>query len=387
MSYTLRGRIQSRLAAAVSPLLVALALQRWWAIELVALMLAIQLVLDLVYDRLLAYQPAWLALPLGALELGLVYGAVRALDVMWPLGWMLALFGIAWLSGQIFAHAIFPRARLEYGESGGELGRVGAATAVAVAVTLVGGLGAAYAVRPPTVHLHGTVQGPLVIDHAETLVGGVVRGGIVVRASHVTLKHVTVVGGQYGVDVEHAQHVMIDHVRVVRPVLDGIRALDAGVMISDCSVTSPAGGLVTGILISYSMGRPMSMVEGCTIAGTREGIATHSSAVSVMNNHVVGTTERGILLGEMSMDMATHNTVEGAKGIGIICMDHSMCEIEHNTVAATQPDGNQDPTRGGVGIEAFFYAEAKLSHNTVIASPGGMRAFDNSIFTSTLPGM
>ena len=45
--------------------------------------------------------------------------------------------------------------------------------------TLVGGLGAAYSVRPPTVHLHGVVQGPLVIRHAQTLVGGVVRGGII----------------------------------------------------------------------------------------------------------------------------------------------------------------------------------------------------------------
>ena len=38
MSYTLKGRIQSRLAATVPALVVALALQRWWAIELVALM-------------------------------------------------------------------------------------------------------------------------------------------------------------------------------------------------------------------------------------------------------------------------------------------------------------------------------------------------------------
>ncbi|HEV2590372.1 MAG TPA: right-handed parallel beta-helix repeat-containing protein [Gaiellaceae bacterium] len=387
MSYTLRGRIESRLVAALPVLLVALGLHRWWAIELVALMLAVQLALDLAYDRLLDYQPAWLAVPLGALELGVVYGIVRALDVMWPLGWMLALYGIGWLSAQVFAHAVFPRARLEYGETGGELGRTGAGLALVVGVTLVAGVGAAYAVRPPTIHIHGTVQGPLVIRHAETLVGGVVRGGIIVRASHVTLRNVTVVGGDYGVNVEHAQHVMIEHVRVVRPLLDGIRAVDAGVMIHNCSVTSPAGRLVTGVLISYSMGRPMSMVDGCTIAGTREGVATHSSMVSIMNNHIVGTTERGILLGEMSMDMATHNTVEGARGIGIICMDHSMCEISHNTVAATQPDGHQDPTRGGVGIEAFFYAEAKLEHNTVIASPGGMRAFDNSVFTSTLPGM
>ena len=251
-------------------------------------------------------------------------------------------------------------------------------TAAAVGVTLVAGLGAAYAVRPPTVHLHGTVQGPLVIRHAETLVGGVVRGGIVVRASHVTLRHVTVIGGQHGVDIEHASHVMLDHVRVLGVTLDGIRALDAGVMIKDCSISSPASPLVSGVLISYSMGRPMSMVSGCTIAGTREGIATHSSMVEVMGNHVLNTTERGILLGEMSMDMASRNVVEGAKGIGIICMDHSMCQIEHNTIAGATVDGNQNPTRQGVAIESFFFAEAQVKHNTVIASPGGVQAFDNS---------
>jgi len=382
MSYTLRGRIESRLAAAVPALIVALALQRWWAIELVAIMLAIGVVLDAaVYDRALAYQPGWVAAPLGALELGLTYAGMRVSGITAPLGLAVMLFAIAWASAQVLGHAVFPRARLEYGESGGELGRPGGVTAAAVALTLVGGLGAAYAVRPPTVHLHGTVQGPLVIRHAETLVGGVVRGGIVVRASHVTLERVTVVGGDYGVDVEHAEHVMIDDVRVVRPRLDGIRATDAGVMVHDCSVTAPASPLVTGVLISYSMGRPMSMVSGCTIVGTREGIATHSSMVDVMDNHVVATTERGILLGEMSMDMASKNTIEGAKGIGIICMDHSMCQIEHNTVAAAQVDGTQDPTRGGVAIEAFFYAQAQVNHNTVIASPGGVRAFDNSLIT------
>src|SRR5260370_30028765 len=77
MSYTLIGRIQTRVVSALPALLVALALQRWWAIELVALMLGVGLVLDaVVYDRVLAYQPAWLALPLGALELALAYGAI-----------------------------------------------------------------------------------------------------------------------------------------------------------------------------------------------------------------------------------------------------------------------------------------------------------------------
>jgi hypothetical protein len=379
MSYTLTGRIQSRLAATVPALIAALALQRWWAIELVALMLVVGLVLDAaVYDRVLRYQPGWFALPLGALEFGLIYGLVRRFELMAPLRGALLLYGVAWLSAQVFAHAVYPRVRLEYAESGGELGRLGALTAVAVALTVIGGLGAAYAVRPPTVHLNGTVQGPLVIRHAETLVGGVVRGGIRIRADHVTLRDVTIVGGEYGVDIEHAQHVMLDNVRVMKFDLDAIRALDAGVMIDGCSVTAPAGPLTTGVLISYSTGRPMSMVSRCTIVGVREGISTHSSMVDVRDNHVVGTTTRAISLSEMSMDTASGNQVEDALGIGIICMDHSTCEIEHNTVAGAQVDGNDDPSRHGVAIESYFYAEAQVAHNTVIASPGGVQAFDNS---------
>ncbi|HZP72602.1 MAG TPA: right-handed parallel beta-helix repeat-containing protein [Gaiellaceae bacterium] len=379
MSYTLIGRIQSRLLSALPALLVALGIHRWWAIELVALMLAVGLALDvLVYHRALAYQPGWLALPLGLLELAIVYAAMRELTIAAPLRGALGLYALAWISAQVFAHAVLPRLRLEYAEAGGEPGRLGALTAVAVALTVVGGLGGAYAVRPPTVHLHGTVQGPLVIRHAETLVGGVVKGGIDIRADHVTLRKVTVVGGTYGVNVEHAQHVMLDRVRVLHFTLDAVRAVDAGVMVKDCSVTAPAGPLTTGVLISYSMGRPMSMVSGCTIVGVREGISTHSSMVDVMDNHVVGTSVRGISLSEMSMDRASGNVVESANGIGIVCMDHSMCEIEHNTVAGAKVDGNGDPSRHGVAIEAYFYAEATVAKNTVIASPGGVAAFDQS---------
>ncbi len=380
MSYTLIGRIQSRLAAAVPALIVALALQRWWAIELVALMLAIGLVLDAtVYHRALAYQPAWSALPLGALELGLTYGAMRLLWEMPPPLWeALVLYAVAWTSGQLLGHVVLPRLRLDYAEAGGELGRTGAATAAAVGLTVLGGLGAAYAVRPPTVHLHGAVRGPLVITRSEKLVGGIVHGGIVVRANHVTISHVSVVGGDYGISVEHVDHVTLDHVRVVRSNLDGIRALDAGVMIHDCSVSAPAGPLVTGILISYSMGRSMSMVSGCHVSGTREGIATHSSMVDVMDNYVAGTSVRGILLGEMSMDMASGNDVEGATGIGISCMDHSVCEIKHNTIAGTRVANPQDPSAGGVAIESYFFGEATVGQNTIVASPGGVRAFVSS---------
>jgi nitrous oxidase accessory protein NosD len=382
MSYTLTGRIQTRVVSLIPALLVALALQRWWSIELTALMLGIGLVLDLgVYHRALAYQPAWLALPLGGLELGLVYGAMRWLDLMAPLRWALGLYAIGWAAAQLFGHAIFPRLRLEYAEDGGELGRRGTLTAVAVAAIVVSGLGAAYAVKPPTIHLHGTVQGPLVIKHAQTLVGGTVKGGILIRANNVTLRNVTVIGGENGIDVLDSHHVMLDNVRVVGVSLDGIHVRRSSVMIENCKITSPSGPWVQGIDISFSMDKEMSMVEGCTIVGVREGIVTHMTMVDVTHNHIGATSLRGITMGEMSMGAINHNDVLGAHGVGIICLDHSECSIEHNTIVGTRTDPTGDESRAGVAIEAHFFADAKVKHNTVIASPGGVQAFDGSTVT------
>jgi hypothetical protein len=382
MSYTLIGRLQTRVVSVMPALLVALALQRWWAIELVALMLGIGLVLDaIVYDRVLAYQPAWLALPLGALELGLVYGAMRWLQLMAPLRWALGLYAIGWVAAQLFGHAVFPRLHLEYAEDGGELGRRGALTAVAVAAIIVSGLGAAYAVRPPTVHLHGTIQGPLVIRHAQTLVGGTIRGGILIRANKVTLRNVTVIGGENGIDVLDSHHVMLDNVRIVGVTLDGIHVRRSSVMIENCKITSPSGPWVQGIDISFSMDKEMSMVEGCTIVGVREGIVTHMTMVDVMHNHIGATSLRGITMGEMSMGAINHNDVLGAHGVGIICLDHSECSIEHNTIVGTRADPSGDASRAGVAIEAHYFAKAKVKHNTVIASPGGVQAFDGSTVT------
>ncbi|HEY8644310.1 MAG TPA: right-handed parallel beta-helix repeat-containing protein [Gaiellaceae bacterium] len=382
MSYTLIGRIQTRVVSVLPALLVALALQRWWAIELVALMLGIGLVLDTgVYHRALAYQPAWLALPLGAFELGLVYAAMRWLNLMAPLRWALGLYAIGWAAAQLFGHAIFPRLRLEYTEEGGELGRRGALTAIAVVAIVVSGLGAAYAVKPPTIHLHGTIQGPLVIRHAQTLVGGTVKGGILIRANNVTLRNVTVVGGENGIDVLDSHHVMLDNVRVVGVSLDGIHVRRSSVMIENCKITSPSGPWVQGIDISFSMDKEMSMVVGCTIVGVREGIVTHMSMVDVTHNHIGATSLRGITMGEMSMGAINHNDVLGAHGVGIICLDHSECSIEHNMIVGTRTDPTGDASRAGVAIEAHFFANAKVKNNTVVASPGGVQAFDGSTVT------
>ena len=61
-SYTLRGRIESRLAALLpvvaAACVLAAAEHRWWPVEAVGLMLGAGPALDLqAYDRLLRYQP------------------------------------------------------------------------------------------------------------------------------------------------------------------------------------------------------------------------------------------------------------------------------------------------------------------------------------------
>ena len=179
---------------------------------------------------LLDYQPGWLALPLGLVELGLIVLAMR-MPVTWS---ALGLFALGWATAQLCGHVLFPRFHLEYAQGGGELPRAGALVAASVAAVTLAGVAGAVAVIPPTVHLHGVVRGPLVIDHAQTLVGGTVRGGIVISASHVTLKDVTVIGGENGIDVENAEHVMLDGVRILGVTLDGIHVRRGSVMVKDC---------------------------------------------------------------------------------------------------------------------------------------------------------
>ena len=117
MAYTLRGRLESRLAVVLGPLLaacvVALAVEAWWPVELAGLMLGVGVVFDLgVYHRLLPYQPGWAALPLGLVELAAVMGLGRLLNVGAGLAAALAFYVGAWLLAQIMGHAVLPLVRL-----------------------------------------------------------------------------------------------------------------------------------------------------------------------------------------------------------------------------------------------------------------------------------
>ena len=393
MSYTLRGRAESRLGALLPVLLGACVLSgvlhRWWPVELVALMAAVGLFLDLeVWHRLLPYQPAWAAVPLGAVELGALLAIVYGFGLHAPLRPALALFGAGWLASVFLGQAGFPLLRLGYAEDGGELGRTGGVAAVAIALLLAGSA-ATYVVRlPPVVHLSaGLHQGPLVIDRREVLQGepgAVVRGGIVVAHDDVQIKNVTVVGGRNGITVDGVRGTVLDGVTVSGAELDGIHVRLAGVVIRDCTVDMLGNRLGQGIDISFNMDMGMSMVEGCTVVGGQEGITTHSSATDIMGNRVSRTTGEAIAVDEMSMGMASHNTVRDALGVALYCNDRSMCMFDHNTVVGTRADNSLGlRTRRGFAVLADFQSEVDLWRNRLVANPVAMGATTNSILRRT----
>jgi hypothetical protein len=384
MSFTLRGRWESRLAAALAPLLAALglatAVTEWWPLALAGAMVGVGLLFDLAYDRWLDYQPGWLAAPLALIELGVVMGAVYALGISAPLEVALAFFAGSWLLGQAFVHAVFPFARLSYGEDGGELGRAGPALAAAVIAAFAFLGGVALAMQPPTVRLStGIHKGPLILDHAQTLVGepgAVVRGGIVITADNVTVRDVTVVGGESGIEVDDAHNVTLERVRVSGAELDGIHVRRATVKIRDCLIHSPASAYAQGIDISFGFDLAPSLVEGCTVIGGREGIVTHFTMAHVEDNRVVGTTLRALTLTEMSMAVVEGNHVENSLGVGIYCGDYSECEIDDNSVRDIRPDAaSGDLTRLGYGIVVHSGAKAVIGENDVSGVAARTKAF------------
>ena len=360
------------MAAALAPLLaacvIALVVKAWWPVELAALMLAVGLALDAVYHRLIPYQPGWAALPLGLLELGIVVGLAQLLDVAAPLAAALAFYAGAWLLAQVLAHAVLPLARLSYGDDGGELGRPGAAVAGLALVVLGSAVGVAWATQPPLVRLEaGVHEGPLVLDHSQRLVGepgAVVRGGIVVTADDVTVRDVTVVGGEFGIEVDGAERVLLDRVEVLWAELDGINVRRSTVTIRDCVIREPIGSHTQGIDISFSFDLGPSVVERCTVTGGMEGIVTHFAHALVRDNLVSETALRAITLTEMSMADVEGNEVEDALGVGIFCGDYSVCRIEENSVSGTLADVESgDRTRMGFGILSHYGAEATLDDN------------------------
>ena len=268
MSYTLRGRVESRLAAVMSRSsspASRLVLRAWWPVELVGAMLgAARSLLDvLVYHRFLPYQPGWAALPLGMLELGATMGLVFLLDIDAPLRPAIWFFVGSWILAQVLARGASARAaHVRRGRR-----RAGA-----------GGQGpfrprAVLPARPPRhrgghpapdgLSRGGSHAGPLVLDHSQTLVGrpgAVVRGGIVITSDDVVVRDLAIEGGEYGIAIEGAKNVLLDRVSISGATMDGINARRSSLTVQDCSVRM-TGEYTQGIDIGFAFDLPPSRVS------------------------------------------------------------------------------------------------------------------------------
>jgi hypothetical protein len=257
--------------------------------------------------------------------------------------------------------------------------------AAVVVLPLVVSAGLAWAVRTPTVTLApGVHHGPLVVDSPQKLVGkgAVVRGGILVRSNDVTLRDITVVGGEHGIDVDGARFVTLDHVTVRGAALDGIHVRRSSITIRKCSIDARGNRWAQGIDISFSADMAPSVVRGCTIVGGQEGIVTHSAHAMLTGNHVSRTTLRGITMTEMSMGVVERNRVHDALGVGIFCGDHSECTIARNSVFRTRKDvSTGDRSRAGFGVVADFGAEAKLGPNELAGNQQAVGTFGEARVT------
>jgi hypothetical protein len=262
------------------------------------------------------------------------------------------------------------------------------APAVVVVLALASSAAAAWERQTPTVRLAaGEHEGPIVLDKVQKLVGepgAVVRGGIVVKASGVTVRDVTVVGGEHGITVEGARGVLLDNVRVVGAGVDGINIRRGSARIRDCVIGALQSPYAQGIDISFSIDLEPTLVQGCSISGGQEGIVTHWAKVMVRGNHVTNTTLRGITVTEMSMGTVQKNLVEDGIGVGIFCGDYSHCHIKENTVSGTRPDPDSDDGgRAGIGIYAYFGAIADLDDNKLVGNARPTDAFSEAVLKTS----
>jgi parallel beta helix pectate lyase-like protein len=262
------------------------------------------------------------------------------------------------------------------------------APAVVVVLSLASSAAAAWERQTPTMRLAaGEHDGPIVLDRAQKLVGepgAVVRGGIVVRASGVTVRDVTVIGGEHGITIDGARGVLLDNVRVVRAGVDGINIRRGSARIRDCTISSLQSPYAQGIDISFSIDLEPTLVQGCRISGGQEGIVTHWAKVMLRGNHVTNTTLRGITVTEMSMGTVQKNRVEDGVGVGIFCGDYSHCQIKQNRVFRTRPDPESDDGgRAGIGIYAYFGAIAELHENELVGNARATDAFSEAVLRTS----
>lgn len=214
----------------------------------------------------------------------------------------------------------------------------------------------------------GRHAGPIVIDKPITLVGQ--NGAVIVGSSDqpgisivdttaVMLVNLTAAGGDSGILVTRSTGVVLDRITVQNALWHGILAQDSEVKITGCRISDLRAPYPQGVEIVNSDGRPPSLVEGCTIEGPIiEGIVTHVSRATIIDNEVRGSTERGIAITEMSAGRIEGNRVLDAIGSAFYCGDMSRCSVVDNVADRVASADVGFRSTDGHGLVIHFHSIA-----------------------------
>ncbi len=214
----------------------------------------------------------------------------------------------------------------------------------------------------------GIYEGPLVIDKPLTLVG---ETGTVITSPFgapviyildvdgVELSNLIIEGGDSGVSVRRSTGVVLDRLTILGARWHGIFAHDAEITVRDCHVAGLTEQLAQGVEIINSDGRRPSLVEGCLIEGpVYEGVVSHVSHVTFRNNEVRGSTERGVVVTEMSAGRIEGNRVFDAIGNAYYCGDMSICSVVDNLAQHVSSAGVGFLSTDGHGLVVHFHSRA-----------------------------
>jgi len=213
----------------------------------------------------------------------------------------------------------------------------------------------------------GRHQGPITIDKPLTLIGGdgaildAPDGGpavIIEDVTGVTLRDLYVAGGQTGILVRRAEDVRLERVTVEQSLWHGILVQDSEIHVTDCHISGLRAKTPQGIEIINSDARPASTVRGCVVEGpVFEGIVAHVSHVTFEDNHVIGATERGIVVTEMSDGSMERNQVTDSRGSAYFCGDMSNCSVVDNRAEGISAGRGHASARGH-GVVVHFHSHA-----------------------------
>jgi len=189
----------------------------------------------------------------------------------------------------------------------------------------------------------------------------------ITRTVDVTVRGLTLRGGQYGILVTRSQGVMIRNNTIQDNRLVGVKVRmgSADIIGNTVSDTLPPYG--QGIHITNTMNWPTSTIRGNVISdNAMSGITTNMAMVRITDNTVTGNGQRGIAVTEMSEAVVAENTVDGNAENGIMVFDQSWAIVCNNTIIGSQLPQITGEGRYGNGITVDFHSQAELHNNVIV---------------------